>query len=151
MLLVDATSPIGRVVRLRERFLVSLAAWASTVGEVLRAPNGRAALSTVFRYISQVAKGIRREDILAAVEQAAPETKETVMGFVEEWIQEGIEKGRREGIEKSRRLVERQLTLKFGELGAEQARRLASATDAELELWAERVLSAASLEDVLGG
>ena len=44
----------------------------------------------------------------------------------------------------------RQLTRRFGPLTAEVQARLGEATTDELELWAERVLNAQTLDDVLG-
>jgi hypothetical protein len=68
----------------------------------------------VIRYISRVAEGISRQDILSATEAAAPEVKEAIMTLAEQWIQEGELK----------------------------------ASEADLDVWAERVLTAASLEEV---
>lgn len=58
---------------------------------------------------------------------------------------EGIKEGRLEG---ERMLLRKQLALRFGELPAEVERRIECASLAELELWAERVLTAGSLAAV---
>lgn len=42
----------------------------------------------------------------------------------------------------------KQLTLKYGPLTADTSERVQQATAEELDRWAERVLSAASLDDV---
>ena len=44
----------------------------------------------------------------------------------------------------------KQLAVKFGPLSQETMARVRSANVAELDRWAERVLSATTLEDVLG-
>ncbi len=71
---------------------------------------------------------------------------------------EGIERGRAEGIEKgiergrSEALAElllRQLSLRFGDVPDAVRERVRSASAAELEAWAEAVLAAPSLDDVL--
>lgn len=63
---------------------------------------------------------------------------------------QGEAAGRLEGrLEGKAELLQRQLTLKFGELPADVLTRLASATEADLARWSERILSASSLEQVL--
>jgi hypothetical protein len=47
-------------------------------------------------------------------------------------------------------LLQRQLTRRFGELSAAQQAKLAAATPAQLEIWGDRVLDAASLDEVFG-
>jgi flagellar biosynthesis/type III secretory pathway protein FliH len=69
---------------------------------------------------------------------------------------EGIEQGRVEGIERGRvegkaQLLQRQLTTKFGSLPSGTVARLSSAGDAELADWADRVLTAGTLESVFEG
>lgn len=58
---------------------------------------------------------------------------------------EGLAEGRTEG---RAELLSRQLTLKFGELSAEIQQRLQQAGEAELDIWAERVLFAESIDEV---
>jgi predicted transposase YdaD len=67
-----------------------------------------------------------------------------------EGIEQGIEKGIEQGIEKGQRqLLHRLLTRKFAPLPQWATDRLNTASAAELELWSERLLSAASLEETL--
>ena len=62
----------------------------------------------------------------------------------------GIEKGRQEGRQEGELLLlTRQITLKFGELPTWAQERLEHATTDQLEAWAERILSAESLEALL--
>ena len=58
---------------------------------------------------------------------------------------EGVKQGRADG---QRSLLAKQLKLKFGTLDAAAEARLSSATPAQLSRWAERVLTAASLEEI---
>ena len=81
------------------------------------------------------------------------------MGTVAEaWIEqgraEGIEKGLAEGIEKGQAaghagLLLRQLELRFGAVSEAVRERVRGASASELEAWAEAVLSAASIDEVL--
>jgi predicted transposase/invertase (TIGR01784 family) len=68
----------------------------------------------------------------------------------------GLSTARRQGIEQGRvegkaELLKRLLATKFGTLPTDIAARLASAGDAELANWADRVLTAGTLESVFEG
>jgi hypothetical protein len=66
-----------------------------------------------------------------------------------EGIKQGRKQGMQAGIEKGERaLVRKQLTLRFGRLPADAEQRLRRASLADLERWAERVLSAENLAAV---
>lgn len=67
------------------------------------------------------------------------------MTLYEQWIAEGEAKGRAEG---RATLLTKQLTAKFGPLSDTERSRLATASIPDLEIWAERVLFASSLEQV---
>ncbi|THF67089.1 transposase [Pseudothauera nasutitermitis] len=66
---------------------------------------------------------------------------------IEQWTRRWMQEGRQEGAAKT---LEHLLSLRFGELPDWAAARLGRATEAELEQWTEAVLSADSLEGVLG-
>lgn len=64
-------------------------------------------------------------------------------------LAEGKKQGRVEGrADGQRSLLGKQLKLKFGPLGAAVEERLASATPAQLGRWAERVLTASTLDEI---
>lgn len=70
---------------------------------------------------------------------------------VEKGIEKGIEKGRREGRrEGEARVLERQLTVKFGRLPKDLRQRLHRASERQLLAWSERFVTADSLEAVFG-
>jgi flagellar biosynthesis/type III secretory pathway protein FliH len=141
------------------------------MGRVREAPTGRAALLAVFRYIGRVTELLSPRAILSAVERTAPETKEIVMTLAEHWLQEGFEKGRTEGLEQGlekgleqgvekgkaegraegeRGILERLLKLKFGAVPEWALLAMANAREEQLLGWADRVISAASLDEVFG-
>jgi hypothetical protein len=64
------------------------------------------------------------------------------MTLAEKWFTQGEAKGKAESLRKL-------LTLKFGELPQAIAQRLATASEPELDLFIERVLSAATLDQVI--
>ena len=87
----------------------------------------------------------------ANLHERAPRAERDVMTLAEQWFQEGEAKGRAEGrAEGEASLLTRLLTLKFGPLPEAYQARLASATVADLDAWAERVLFATSLAQVFG-
>jgi predicted transposase YdaD len=78
------------------------------------------------------------------------------MTLAEQWIAEGRAEGEARGeargeakgrIEGERRVLERLLRVKFGALPQSAAERLASVGEDDLTRWAERVLSATSIEE----
>ncbi|MBV2204218.1 MAG: DUF4351 domain-containing protein [Pseudomonas sp.] len=74
---------------------------------------------------------------------------------IEKWAKEfqaeGERKGRLEGrLEGEARVLERQLTRRFGDLPVWVRERLGSATEAQLETWTEAVLDAPSLSAIFG-
>ena len=94
-----------------------------------------------------------------------PEEADIVTGFLqrardegrEQGIELGLEQGREQGIEQGMRqgraegeraVLERQLLRRFGPLPAETAELLRSAPEADLEVWADKVLDAGTLEEV---
>jgi predicted transposase YdaD len=74
---------------------------------------------------------------------------------IEKGLQQGLQQGRLEGklegkLEGEVTLLLRQLTKRFGPLDESIRSRLENATLEQLELWAERVLDAKTLDDVIG-
>ncbi len=99
----------------------------------------------------------------ASLRRTKPDRWEALMGTVAEaWLEqgraEGIEKGRSEGREEGLAqgiatgqagLLLRQLELRFGDVPEAARERIRGASVSELEVWAEAVLGAASLDEVL--
>jgi len=78
-------------------------------------------------------------------------TQDIVENWRREAIQEGRQEGRQEGMELGeRKLLLRQLRRRFGaEIDGEIERRVAAAPAERVEVWAERVLSAGTLAELL--
>ncbi len=78
---------------------------------------------------------------------AAPDRWEALMGTVAQaWIGQGVERGRSEG---QAGILLRLLELRFGDVPDAVRERVRGASAAELEAWADAVLVAASLDEVL--
>jgi predicted transposase/invertase (TIGR01784 family) len=114
--------------------------WADAVREVLAAPDGFEALEQVMRYIVMVNDRVSLETLQATLERAAgPEAKDILMTLGERLIQQG-----------ERRLLLRQLRQRFGDqVNADIEQRIAAASQAQIDTWGSRVLSAATLSELL--
>ena len=70
----------------------------------------------------------------------------------EQLIERGRKEGLKEGMQKGQQqTLLKQLQTRFGALPDSALARVMAAGSAELDLWAERILTAPTLEDVLGG
>jgi hypothetical protein len=117
--------------------------WLDLLGRVVRAPGGVAGLDAVGRYLLEV-NDITAERLRHVLESALdPEVLEAVMTGAEQLLEEGELRGRT-------RTLLKQLTLRFAPLTEDVTSRVRHASVEELELWAERVLTAKSVDDVLG-
>ena len=119
----------------------------------MAAPDGAAALRTVLRYVLMVhpeEPEIVLEQLDAAI--GDEKVKEALMTAGERLIQRGEARGEARGERQGElRMLRKQLTLRFGPLTDAANARLEAADVPTLETWGERVLTAASLDDVLGG
>ena len=90
------------------------------------------------------------EEIARYRERHLGQTGET-MGLAQILRDEGRQEGIQQGLQQGERaLLERQLARRFGPLPSWARERLARATTAQLEHWADRVLEAEGIEGVLG-
>ena len=95
----------------------------------------------------------------ASLRRTKPDRWEVLMGTVAEaWIEqgraEGIEKGRNEGREEGRAegqagIVLRLMELRFGSVSEAARERVLGGSTSELEAWAEAVLTASGIDEVL--
>jgi flagellar biosynthesis/type III secretory pathway protein FliH len=77
--------------------------------------------------------------------------REAIQEGREEGVKQGLEEGVKQGLEQGeRKLLLRMLRRRFGaEVDGEMERRVAAASAEQIEVWAERVLSATTLAEVL--
>jgi predicted transposase YdaD len=133
-----------------------LSGWLDVVREVRQAPSGRAALGLVWRYILMVSGPRRPEELLRKLLAAAgPEAEEEIVS-VADWLEErgrlkGLDQGRLEGrLEGQRSTLLKLLRVRFGALPEAEVARVHAADAEQLERWTERVVTAATLAEVLG-
>jgi hypothetical protein len=117
--------------------------------EAYRGPHGGGeAFRFVWRYIQHVA-GDEHGSALAAIleREIGPEAKEILMTIGEAFIQQGRQQGIQEG---ERGVLLRQLRKRFGaQVNDDTEQRVAAASPEQIALWLDRVLSAATLTELL--
>jgi hypothetical protein len=162
-----------RDVRTPERFLSRFPYSADLFGSLLAAPDGPRALMVLFRYVSMVADTLGLQRFRQIVHKVLPEAEDSLMTIAEEMrqqgLQQGLEQGVRQGLEQGvrqgleqgvrqgleqgvqqgqRALLLDQLQTKFGST-EEPVRRLIDAADEQtLKRYAQRILTAVTLDDV---
>ena len=135
----------------REDFLDRLPAWASVLCEVFDSGGAERIVPLVIYTISvhrHTDRDTIRKRIAAVVD---PEQENAMRPFYEMVVQEGYERAReepQERLEGQRAMLLRLLGRRFGAVPEQIAARVAAATQQELERWCDRVLDAASLDDV---
>jgi len=138
--------------RTREDFINILARWRDVVHEVLRAPNGLKALAQVLCYILQVNDHVEREALAALLErEIGPEAKEAIVTAGQQLIEQGRQQGLQQGLRQGEcAVLLRLLRQRFGAaVDAQIERHIATASIEQIETWTGRVLSAATLTEVL--
>jgi Putative transposase, YhgA-like/Domain of unknown function (DUF4351) len=135
----------------RKDFLDRLSGWESVLCEAV-ASGGTERILPFVIYTTQVHRHTDPDMIRRRIAAALGPTQENAMQFFYDIVvQEGYEKGRKEGLDGQRAMLLRLLGRRFGALPELIATRVAAATPPELERWSDRVLDAASLDDVFAG
>ncbi len=138
-----------------ERVLPTLRRVARLLGELRDAPSGGHAVTLLLRYLCVVGDA-NADEVSEIVEQSLPDSKELIMTIAEQWEQRGLQKGLEQGREQGHRqallgMLLKQLELRFGPLDAADLARLEAADLDSLGRSAERVLTATTVNEVLGG
>lgn len=123
----------------------TLRSLATSVRDLLQQVRDRTGLIVVFRYMLEIME-LRPEEGQAILVQTLPErVKEDVVTAADQLRAQGRAEGELKGM---RRVLLRQLHARFQSVSAEIESRIASASEADLEAWTDRVLSAGTIEDV---
>ena len=120
-----------------------------------RSPEYATARRLIAIWLRAALRRNRKSPILLPELDDLQELNSMLSQRIEKWAKEfqaeGERKGRQEGrLEGEARVLERQLTRRFGDLPAWVRERLGSATEAQLETWTEAVLDAPSLSAIFG-
>ena len=126
--------------------------WKELIAAVLAEREGTRALTALFRYIVRTNPAVERDVLRGLLPgDRGTEVEEAVMNWFEREMDGSKRKGQREGERVGeRRLLLKQLRLRFGELPSAVVARIDAAEVPELDVWAERFVTASRLEDVLG-
>ena len=116
--------------------------------------SGFDALIRILMYISESVEQVSLDDLQWTGDSVGVSAEEVAMTLAEKLRQEGREQGREQGRKEGRKegrvqTLLRLLALRFGNVPAQVAARLKEAKLADLELMTERVLTAATLDEVL--
>jgi predicted transposase/invertase (TIGR01784 family) len=133
--------------------LAGLDRWSDVLARVIASPNGHEAFAALLRYTLQVGE-VPAEALHRLILRLGPGAEEvyvtTAQQLTELARQEALARGRAEGkAEGKAELLLRQLGLRFGPLPRSVADRIHAASSLSLDSWAERVITAQSLDDVL--
>ena len=140
-------------------FMALLGRWMDVVREVVKAPNGLAALAQVLCYVLQVSEHVERDALKALLaREIGPETEEAIVTagqlLIEQGRQQGREEGRQQGREEGRQQGIQEMLLQLlrqrfgGQVDSHVEQRIAGASLEQVETWTRRVLSAATLGDL---
>src|SRR6185503_4644812 len=89
--------------RTPEQLLERLGGWVDLVHEVRQAPNGAAALMTIWRYILAVNERGKPEEVLARLAAAVGEAgKEEIVTIADQLREEGRKEGHKAGRQEGR-------------------------------------------------
>jgi putative YhgA-like transposase len=125
-------------------FVEILSGSGDLMREARRTHGGREALQFVVSYIFTVNDAKHRQALTAVLErESGPEAKDIIMTIAEQFIEQGIQQGERGALL-------RLLRKRFGaQVNDDTERRVAAASPEQIALWLERVLSAATLAELL--
>ncbi|NJK33309.1 MAG: Rpn family recombination-promoting nuclease/putative transposase [Deltaproteobacteria bacterium] len=121
--------------------------WGRRMAEVLLSPDGTLFLS----YFKTRVQDFSWPEVRAKLARVAPEAKDRLMELYEDFRAEGRAQGLEQGRAAMAALLAKLLSSKFGALSDQAQARLASASMADFDKWAERVLQASSLDEVFAG
>ena len=82
------------------------------------------------------------------IQQGIQQGRQEAANTAEKLIQQGRQEGLQRGLQNLRDVVRKLLHLKFGPLSEEHEARVRQASAEQLDLWAEKILSATSIDDL---
>jgi predicted transposase/invertase (TIGR01784 family) len=147
----QATLWAMRDARNGQQFLHALATWGPILAELCATRSGLAAVELILGYTAQAGSDLQAEELAERLASlAGPEAAQVMSSIAEQLHQKGREEGREEGRQEGQRLtLLRLLRLRFQPLPENVVARIEAANSEQLELWAERVLTAQTLDEVL--
>lgn len=142
----------------RRSFAKTVGLFRDLFDALLASPGGAEALGAILRYLSIVTGTDEKHVIDDVLARLSEHVQERAMSLYDRFIQEGeakgLAKGKAEGkaeglLEGRRAILLKLLALKFGSVTATARARIETATLEELDRMAERVLTAANIDEVV--
>jgi hypothetical protein len=116
---------------------------------LLAAERDRRGLFFIFDYVATLHPDLDFDALIRLLgPEVGPELEETMRTYEQLLVHKNIEKGFEMALERWRALLLRQLTRRFDTLPDVWAARVASGSADDLECWGERLLDAASLDEI---
>ncbi len=137
-LFAKLTLSLLRDARDADRLPRNLPLWFTWFEELARRPDGRTKLEQALLYVLRVA-GELHYDLIRAKLRENPETEEITMTIADKLRAEALAGA-----------LTKLMTRKFGTLSRDDAMRIASATESQLQEWIDRILTAFTPDDVFG-
>jgi len=141
-----AVAALSRSHESEEALLQALAPFADLFAALVSAPHGARALAIIFEYLSRVAPRLTPQGLAQALAPYTTQGQDILMNIVDQLRQEGRQEGQAEGRALS---VLKLMKLKFGQVPVEIERTVSAAPAERLDTFLERILTAASFEDVV--
>jgi predicted transposase/invertase (TIGR01784 family) len=121
----------------------SLTRYAPLLQALDKSTNGAETFMTLFRYLAVVVRDFKPQTFLATVELSEQTKKVIMTTMADHWRAEGR-------TEHAQDTLLTQLEIKFGPLAPNTRARILAAKGAELDRWLGRVVTAGSLDELLG-
>ena len=151
--MASAMGPIGAVALEALKHVHDAAVDARAIDWVQRVASATAdddpdlrAVVRLLRSLFDASSGISAETLKAIASAGPGRVEETVMTLAQQWIAEGEAKGRVEG---ERALLRVLIAHKFGVIPRSVEAALETADESSLSVWADRIFSARSAEEVV--
>ncbi len=133
------------------RFVQEIARWLGLLAEARTAPGGREALQLIWRYIVTANNPVDPQGLVKQLLGVVGKEEEREIMTIADWYEDrGRKAGRDEGLRAgARNALLKLLRTRFGVVPDAAAARIQAADTSQLDLWIDRVLTAASLDEVL--
>lgn len=129
------------------RFGHEIARWLGLIAEARDAPGGAEALLLIWRYIVTANNPADPQELVKQLLAVVGKQEEREIMSIADWYED---RGRQAGLTTgARNVLLRQLRSRFESLPEAAEARIQAGDAAQLDVWADRVLTAATLDDVL--
>jgi hypothetical protein len=116
---------------------------------IVSEPTGLRWIELLLTYLARAAPKMTEEALRQVASIAGPQAEHIAMTLAEQLHEKGVRQGIEQGVDRGKReLLARQVRVRFARLPRWAAQRLRDATGLELEVWADRMLVASSMEEI---